>query len=562
MKKIYLLLILVSFITYSSCSDDLNDSVSIPSDLPRGKVVNRTGSIDGVNYSLKNLEINPNLIKINSENAKILSSSEELNLGTIRLDVISTEIGNQLISGNVLFIQTGDHTYFKRITSVIQNNNSFTIETVNANLGDIFEDGTLDLSMDIKESTSDQQSLPLVSAKSINDFDHNYSLFNFDFIKEFTRDGITLNPNTSVKSAVHLSLSFKKNLPLPKQIEVYYVLNSNISPYFSFLGGINKKVAYNLADNIPDNILELIKKVSIDIKIPTNEFLGELPAKVSIKSINIPTEIEANLGKKSLLAYNTSGSLKIGFAYYNNVPGKTSHPIYENSMQFKGINDTEIIGEIASDMRVSITPKIELFDTNLLDVSGDVVFGINSYSIGNGSTTQSSNFLSNGNFYSSATFYFKTLGVTAYTTELFKENKELWNLGSFNKSIEFSNLSLGKASTFPCSGLNSFSINASLDYKYPIYGKKLSGKLEMSYDVYADNGSFLETKKISINPSNISSNNFNFSLCIPFRKINFFQTAKTSYLRNIIIKDDRGFTANGIKNPKTGEILSEIKVSR
>jgi hypothetical protein len=306
-----------------------------------------------------------------------------------------------------------------------------------------------------------------------------------------------------------------------------------------------------------------LKKIEIDIDIPTGDFLGDIPAKISIDKINFPVEIEANVAKTSHFALNSSGIFKIGFAYYNGIPGKTSHFIYENTITNAGITESDLVGEVISDMKISITPKVKLFDTDLIDVKGNITYGINSYTIGNGSITQSSGFASQGNFYSSGTFSFGALGITLYTTELFKTDKELWNIGNYTKTMSFSNFKTGKASLLPCSGLTSFSYEVTLNYKYPISGKVLSGNLEMIYDVYADNGSILETqKKIKISPKDITSDNFKFNLCIPFRRINILSVSKTSYLRNITITDSNGYTAKGISDPTTGNILTEIKLTR
>ncbi len=563
MKNFYLFLSLAFALLITSCNDDSHGDLS-SAVTPSSRVINKSGSADGVDYTLKNLAINPNLVKISSKNAIITSSKSEMQNGRFSFQVLSDEIGEKLVPGNILYlVSENDIVYFRKINQVSPSGNSYTVETTEAYIGDLFNGGSIELSVNTQEAEKALKSRNTSLIAAREGYNNSFTFDIFNHIGEYKSGGYTLNPNTSISSTLSMKIGFGKSLILPNEIEVYYQINQAINPYFSFDGATNKKYSYDLAQNIPANLLDLLKKIEIDIDIPTGDFLGDIPATISIDEINIPMEVEANVSKSSHFAINSNGTLKIGFAYYNGVPGKTSHFIYENSITRAKVAEADLAGEVISDMKISIKPKIKLFDTNLLDVKGNITFGLNTFSIGNGSLTQPNAFASVGNFYSSGTFSFGALGLTLYTTDIFKENKELWNIGSFTKTMTFSNFRNGKASILPCSGLTSYSYEVTLDYKYPITGKMLSGDLVMTYDVYADNGTVLETgKTITISPRNITANSFNFSLCVPFRRINILSIAKTSYIRNITIKDANDYTATGIINPATNSPYTQITLTR
>lgn len=560
MKKIYLLMGV--FLTLYSCNnDDLNDnSTFTPSS--HTSTINQTGSRDGISYSLKDVTVNPNLVKLNSENIILKRMPNDIENGKFNFEILSPELSKELIPGNVIYLETKENSYFRKITSAVQDNNLFTLETTEANIGDIFQNGTLELSVDTKkaEKSISNKNNSLIALR--DNYENSFTFDIFNYIKEYKYGGMTLNPNTSISSTFNIKIGFSKS-SLPNEVVAYYEFNTAINPYFKFEGAFNKKLNHNLIENVPSNLIDFLKTIELNVNIPAGGVLGNIPAKISINEINFPVEIEANIAKSSHLESNTSGKLKIGFAYYNGVPNKTSHFIYENSITNTHVVKSDLRGEVISDMKISIIPKVTLFNSNLLNVNGNIIFGIKSSSIGGASITNESGFASKGDFYSSGVFSFGGLGIPLYTTELFKNNKELWNIGNYSKTFTVSNFVSYKNSPFPCSGLTSYSFTAALDYKYPIPGKSISGDLEMTYDVYADNGSILEKgKTIKITPSNVSLKGFNFTLCIPFRKINFFKIAKTSYLKNIKIKDNNGYIATGIINPSTGVPYSQIPINR
>jgi hypothetical protein len=564
MKKV-LYLFIASFITLTSCSsdNDLGKDLSATANDP-SRVINASGSADGVTYKLQDLTVNPDLTKISSENATISSSEADMEKGKFEVEASSSEMSEKLISGNLIYLTSDSgKVYFRKISNVTKNNNSFSLETTDAYIGDLFQGGSIELSMDVQESEKalNSKKTSLLTARGNYDNTFTYDIFNN--VKDYKSNGFTLSPNTSVNSTLNIKIGFGKSKLLPNEIEVYYQINSAINPFFTFDGAVNKKYAYNLIDNVPANILDLLKKVEIDVDIPAGDLLGDLPAKISIDEISFPMEVQANVTKASHFAINSNGTFKIGFAYYNGIPGKKSHFIYENNITNAKVTESDLVGEVISDMKITIKPKIKLLDSNILDIKGNIVFGIKSSTIGNGSISQTSAFASTGDFYSSGVFSFGALGINAYTTELFNENKSLWNVGNYNKTMTVSNFRSVKTSSLPCSGLYSYGFDITLDYKYPLAGKALSGNLQVTYDVYSDTGTVLETAKtVTVAAKDITANSFKFNLCIPFRKINILSVAKTSNIKNIVIKDANGYTATGVINPATNSVYPQMTVTK
>ncbi|WP_292010764.1 hypothetical protein [Chryseobacterium sp.] len=561
MKKFYFVLIPAALFLTSCSNDDLSNSMSNSEQVSATEVINQSGRSGGVVYNLKNVEVNPNLVKISSENTTIISPDNEMQDGRFSFTTQSKELIKKLVAGNIIYVKTEDHTYLRTITGVVNNNNTFSLNTSEAHIGDLFSGGSLELSIDTQAAEQDLASKnhSLLKAK---DYNNSFTYDIFTHIPDYTAGGLTLSPNTSVTSTLNVNMGFGSSKILPNALEVYYQINSGINPSIAFSGAVNQKYKYDLINNVPSNLLDLLKSVEIEVNIPTGDFLGDIPAKISIDQVNFPMSIEANVSKASKLAFNANGTFKVGFAYYNNVPGKTNHFIYENTMTSTGVAEADLAGEVATDMAVVIKPKVSLLDTNLISVNSDISFGVNTYSNGYAGTSQAANFSSEGNFYSKASFSFSSLGITLYKTDLFNENQELWKIGNFNTAMTLSNFRATKTSILPCSGLNSYNYGITLDYKYPILGKVMSGDLEVTYDVYADNGTLLSQKTVTVTPSNITANSFTFNLCVPFRQASIFSIAKTTYLRNITVKDANGYTASGIIDPATGNPYNQLTLTR
>jgi hypothetical protein len=555
MKKIFLTTCTILAL-YSCNNDDLHEGSS-PS-YSNKKIINQSGSSNGVNYSLENVEVNPNLITLDTENSNVLSSKEEIARGLISLTELSDKIGKELVPGNTIYLITKDSTYIRNITSIKQNNDIYNLETTEANIGDVFENGTLNLSLNIEDTNNGEENSSLIALK--NSYDKNYIFNSLVFNKEFHFKGLIFNPNTKLTPSLSIKLGFAKSRVIPNVIEMYFNANTEYNPSVTLNKNVKGKFNHDFINTVPKILIDYLKKYSVNIKIPTGKYLGDIPVKISINQINIPTEIEANVYSGSSLSFKADGNLKLGVKFSLD---KNVDYIYENGIQKIDGFDTSLYGEVLTDMKFIITPEVQVFQSNLIDVKGKITLGVKTSNIGNGSTAESSNNFSEGTLYTSAIFTFGSLGIPAYTTDVFKRTKELWKTGNYVNSVSFSNFKVGKASSFPCSGLTSFGYNVLLDYKYTLPGKIISGDLEMTYDVYADNGTLLESKKtVKISPYDITANTFKFNMCIPFRKINFFNISKLSYVKNITIKDANGYIANGILDPVSGNTISEIAFTR
>lgn len=557
MKKIILTICTILALYSCNNNEDLYDhSSSLPS-LSKN-IINKSGKIDGVDYTFDNVEVNPNLVILNSKNSKILSSQDEMSKGIFRLEVLSEDLTKELISGNTIYLITDENTYIKNITSVYQSNSIYDLQTTDASIGDIFKNGSLKISLSSTEPTVNNNSLKAVT----NSFDRDYIFKPIIFDKEFKFDGISFNPNTLYTSALSIKLGFTNTQKFPNKVEMIYQTNLSINPHIKFEKAINKKLKHDFVEQMPNVILDQIKKIEVGINIPTGSFLGDIPVRISINQINFPTELEANIQNKSYLSYNFNRSLKIGFKYCSD-PNEKNTFIYDNSVNHVNEIDSDLTGEATTNMEISIIPNIKVFDSNLIDINGKIILGVNTYNIGNVNISQSPKSYSKGHFHSSALFSFGSLGIPVYSTDIFKKSIDLWEIGEFERTMNFSNFIPGNASILPCNGLTSYGYDVFLNYKYPISGKLISENLEMTYDVYADNGAILElNKKIKIYPKDITANSFKFPMCIPFRKIGLFNTAKTSYLKNITIKDANGYVANGISDPISDILINEIKLTR
>lgn len=556
MKKILLTLSTILAL-YSCNNEDLHDGSSPSHSLNDKKIINQSGSIQGVTYSFDNVEVNPNLVTLNTENSSILSTKEELSRGFISLNNISEKIGKELIPGNTVYLITQDSTYIRNITSINQKNDIYNLETTDANIGDVFENGTLSLSLNIDDTNKNKNS-SLLALK--NAYDKDYVFHPLIFNKEFRVKGLIFNPDSKLTPSIAVKLGFDKSRVIPSVIEMYFNSHTEYNPTITLDKDVKGKFSHDFIDNVPQILIDYLKKYSVTIKIPTGKYLGDVPVKISVNQINFPTEIEANVYRGSSVSFKAEGNVKLGVKFtLNNNPDY----IYENGIQkIDGFNNN-LYGEVLTDMKFIIIPQVQVFQSKLIDVKGKITVGLKTSNIGNGTSSDDSKSFSQGTVYTSAAFTFSSLGLPAYSTDIFKKSINIWKKGEYVNSVSFSNFKAGKATIVPCSGLTSFGYDVLLDYKYSLPGKTISGDLEITYDVYADNGTLLESNKtVKVLPYNVTSNSFKFNMCIPFRKINFFNISKISYVKNITIKDANGYIANGILDPLTGSPVTEIAFVR
>lgn len=545
MKKNLLFISLSLILMLFSCNDETLNEISTNEEPTQSGLINKSAEADGVSYTLKNIALNPQLVALNLSNSTFIGVEKNV----YKVDVLSPEISSNLTAGNTLYLQTGDSTYLKTIKTVQADGTIFSIETVDAGLGDLFESGSLELSVDVEkaENILKKKSSRLKSAG----FENGLTFDILNTIEEYKAEGFSINPNTSVKAFFHVKVGFgSKFLKIPNEVVVTYELQTVFNPYMTFAKSVNKSYQTDLIDMVSENLLDLLKSIEVNVDLPLGD-LGTLPAKVSITDIKFPMNVSTNLSKEADLKYNANGTFKIGYAYYKDIPGKTSHQIYENTMITDENPDLKLHGEVLSDAKIIITPNISLVDASLLKVSGDIIIGMSTESSGGIETlTQKYTGGSKGVFYSEGTISARTLELTIFKTDLFRETTELWNVGSFDKIFTLSNLIIAKPSKTICA-LRSYNYEMTVNYRYPILGKIISNEIEITYDVYDDSKKILaEAQKVILSPYNVTEKSFTFNLCIPF-KIDALAwsagfTKKTAYIRNIKITDAFANQAIGI----------------
>jgi hypothetical protein len=542
MKKLLFFASLTLAFILSSCSDETQ--IETTDNQAQTGLINKTAQIDGVTYSLKDVAFNSKVIALNTTNSSLIDAKDNI----FKIEVLSDASANLFI-GNTLYLQTGDTTYLKTIKNIQTDGSYYTIETEDAGLGDLFESGSLELSVDVEEAENalKRKSSKLKSAG----FENGITFDVLNAIGEYQNDGFAISPNTSVKAFFNVTVGFTgKLIKTPNEIVVTYELETAFNPYLTFAKSVNRDYQTDLINLVPENLIDILKSIEIEVDLPLGD-LGTLPAKISISDIKFPMNVVANLSKEADLQFNANGTFKVGYAYYKNVAGKSSHQIYENTMIVSGSPGLNLHGEILSDAKIIITPNISLVDASLLKVSSDIIFGLNTETSG-GIETLTQKYIggSKGTFYSEGKISVSTLGLTLFTTELFKETTELWNIGSFDKTLTLSNLVIAKPSKTICA-LRSYNYEMTVDYKYPVLGKTISNEIEITYDVYDDSNKLLAGgQKITLTPYNVTSNSFTFNLCVPF-KVDVLAftsgfTKKTAYIKNIKVTDAFGNEATGI----------------
>lgn len=544
MKQTYLIIGLLSVLAFFSCSNDdlYTEDISVPA--AKEGTLNLSGTTDGVSYALTNVAVNPQVVSATADDVALLSSATELENGIYKLDIFDEGMATGLSAGNVLYLQAGGTTHLRVIDNVTAlPDNTYSVETSQAYLGDLFQDGTLELKVDVKQAERILKSKALKSADSESGF--SFDVLNL--VHDCQIGDLLFNPNSTVKTFFTIKIGFGKSKVLPNQMEVVYEVQTSISPYMSCAAALNKDYQAELTDYMPEALLNYLKTLSIDIDIPAGD-LGTIPASVSIEDVYLPLSLSVNASKDVDLNYNASGSFKIGYAYYNNVPGKKSHFIYENNLTSTPVNLSNLHGEVASDLDVIIVPKVEIIGGGLLDITGNISYGFKTLSAaGTDARTNQSYAGSRGSFTSLGKFTISTLGINVITTDLFSDSKDIWNTGTFNNNIGFSNLRIAKPSKTICA-LASYNYEMTLDYTYPIRGKKIKGELSMTYDVLDDTGKMLRAnQKLKFTPKQLTDNSFKFDVCFPFKADAWAWTAglvkKLGYISNVKIVDENGCEA-------------------
>lgn len=559
MKKILFLSMAASLLLFFSCSSEqyTGDEPETPQS---PNAVNGNGNADGVAYSLRNLTLNPDVVVLNSNNATLVSSEQELADGIVKVNSAAS-----INAGDVLYIRTGEYTSLKKVSSIKKNGSqTYELQTVQAHLGELFQGGEITLSVDMYEAAKafDAKNPGLRSTAPAID-----KMYDFNLMEEYQwGEAFKFNPSTNLKVGLYMSMSFGKSQILPSQMTTYFEIRPTMNPLFSFAGSVNETYSDDIVRFIPEQLIDFLKQQEFDIDIPINVLgIESIPAKVKIKDINIPTTIEANLAKATDLTFGVNGSYKMGYTLDINGLNAKFTPIYENSIGTKAPSASQLQGELLTNTEVIIVPDISMLD-GLYKITGDIVFGFKSETNSNVNTAQAtSNFGSKGVFSSRMTVLVDLL-IMKLPVEIFNSDEELWNIGTFNKQLTFSDLSWKVSSKYTSNILlvsRMYETDFSVSYKYSIPGKKIPGELFISYDVYQDNNStkIQTVTDQSITPENVTSDSFTFKLNIPYKnKIISYQTK--SYLKNIVIRDHNGYVYEGIYNTSKGINENSFAIQR
>lgn len=541
MKRILSLLLSASAFIFFSCSKEV--PVTPEEVVPQGpNVITRNGSVDGVAYSLSGLALNPGVVVLNADNSELLSSASELSEG-----VVKVRTGLTFAEADVLYIRSGNYTGLRKVSAIArQADGSYVLQTEPAQLGELFEGGAIDLSLDLYEMT-----------RATYGFDRSFEILNVT--GQYDRDGLVYNPATNVRLAVNMQMEFKKSQLLPSRFATSFEILPTMNPSLTFAGSVNRTYSTDMVQYIPVELIEFLKKQEFNFDIPINALgIESLPAKLRIEDIKMPTRIEANLSDATHLAFGVNGSLKAGYEIAFNGLRASTKPIYESTITTIAPDATlDVPGELLTNAEIVITPAISVLD-DLYKVSGDIVFGLKTETAGGMSLPGSApTFASKGLFTSRMTVLVDLI-LTQVPIDIINTEKELWSTGALDKTVVYSDLSWKVSKNYSTDLLltsRKYETDFTLNYKYPILGKRLPEELLISYEVYQDNG---KTRIVSVTdqvivPTNVTADSFKFKLDIPYKtKLLMITFQTTSYLKNIVIRDRNGYVYEGIYNTAKG----------
>lgn len=563
-KSVALLLVLFSF---SACKKEIVSDVEQPGiETPsNGETITKEGNSEGVKYSFKDVALNSDLLTLNKENIELKSNSEELKDGLVKFKVTDDEVLSKLTENRIVFISTNDNTYLKKITSITKKGTSdYELTTTVAELGEAFDGGEINVTFDL-ENYSETKKL---GALNIGDLDKNY-LFNIlDLQDTYNKWGFEYSPATKVNMSIDVKIKFGKLKVVPSEVSSTFILNMNVNPKFAFKDKLNHNINEDLMNLLPKSILDRMREKDYEVNIPLNVAgIGNIPIIINLQDIYLPTTIDANLNTPGELTYGINGIVKIGTTLKINGLKITNSPIFDNSLKFTQPTKTTFDGELMASTGIILKPSISILN-NSFKVGGDFNLAFDTESQGTVTSAKKSTFASIGTFKANSKLDLD-LSIAKRTVEILNKEKQLWKIGKIEKSIEFSNLRSKVSSTNTTNILKStrsYITNFDLNYKYSVSGKKIPSELFITYDIYQSNGKKIETiKNLSIKPQSITSSGFSFSLNIPFKKSGgIFSTSyeTESYIKNITITDNAGYTYKGILNPTTKKVENSFLIKR
>lgn len=599
MKKKYLLALIIAVLSFPACEQDIEQESSIqdsPDSRPVVSVENKRGGKDGVSYTLNGVSMISDIVSLTEKNVIFNSTAEEISEGMFSLSDVSPELAVSLKKDNILYIRSGQYTGLKKITGIKADGPGiFHLETTRAQLGEVFQGGTIDVSVDLYKASIAQKKSNLKSVRAysceIMDLQDEYDLGN----------GFKFNPTTNISMTYTFRMAFSKTQVLPSEIVNTFEVQLALNPALSFAESLNHTGNYELSQYIPQALLDYIKSQSFDFKIPINTLgIDSLAATLKVKDIKIPLRIEANLSDQSTLSYGLNGNYKIGYSVAINGLKPTVTPIYENNLAATNPSMSDTYGELLTSTTIDITPDISILD-GAYSVNGTLSMENRTNTYGNISLPgKEPVFGSKGvnitKLIANLDLILLKIPVTIINTE-----EELWNIGTIVKPVIYSDLKY----SLPASYTDDYGVlgnivqvgsfkrtyrNAdfSLNYKYPILGKKIPEELTISYDIYAENGTtkLTSVKDAVIRPTEITSNSFKFKQDILFSgetsyekvgeervKIGFFyitvpvygnvsRCQSKSYLKNIVIQDNNGYVYEGIFNTARNIVENSIQINR
>ena len=226
-------------------------------------------------------------------------------------------------------------------------------------------------------------------------------------------------------------------------------------------------------------------------------------------------------------------------------------------------------GELITSTGIVITPSISILNGSY-NVSGDLKMTVDSETSGYLSYPQNQPVFGSKGVFKASSNLILDLFLAKVPIEILNQQKDLWTVGTIDKSIIYSNLSWNVLSNYTTNILNStrvYKTNFSLDYRYPIMGKMLPNQLFISYDVYQKNGTtkIISVSNASLTPQNLTTSNFTFSLDIPYKKTGgLFSTTyeNQSVIKNIVIRDNKGYIYEGVLNPTTNVVENSFTITR
>ena len=564
MKHIYQITAVAAMLILASCSSNSKeDYISVPDSNTASGVTSANGEADGFSYSLNNLSVNPGAVVINEGDAVVDAVGE----GSIALSAVPDATAGKLAEGAVLYVKTAAYTGLLKIESA--NNlggGKVELTTSQAQLGELFNGGEIEMSLDLTKAAEAQKT------RAQAEYGFSHELFNLTDEYDLG-SGFKFSPSAKAELSLKFKIAFNPFQPQPSGVSVVFEIRPSINPYLSFEGSLNKNISFDLADYIPESLLEMLRELSFDYDIPI-ELMGvqltTLSTTIGLSNINIPNYIEINSMAASKLSFGINGSFKIGYELSINGLNVRSTPIYENGITFGMPFDIEVLGELITKTDVIIEPKITVL-SGAYTITGDVAFGLSTftqaemkhslpYKYEGYQNNLALALSSRGEFYAKANI--DVLGLTSL--EVINMKEELWNIGETDKVVTFSDLSWRVTNTTSAGVLAmNYKTNFTAGYSYLLKGKKVPSKLFISYEVYQENGTTRITSVVDqeITPFDVTDGTFSFSLDVPFVSL-YIVTQKTSWLKNVTIKDEAGYAYAGFLNTSTGGVENSFKIVR